>query len=206
MRTRSILPAVALAPLLTASLVLGSEGERSEDPIGDAVGASPDIVAVTVSEPEGAPTLRFDVEFAAEPPFRTDATTPMDVVFISIATDPAEPPTVALAMGEEVDYAIGTHGATLPDFLETGGHLFESGEHGDLWWHVVDVASEGPTLSFTLDRKLIGDPSTVAWAVLVGVEGDRVEEDESATQDEQYDTHPEVGQPFAVYVLQKPWR
>ena len=62
---RSCLSSLALAALLAA--LVGATtlaDERYEDAIGDATGDSPDIVAVTVSEPEGESTIRFDIELA----------------------------------------------------------------------------------------------------------------------------------------------
>ena len=51
MRRTWMLTAVA-AVALTASPALGSEAQRHADPIGDAVGGAPDIVAVSFSQPD----------------------------------------------------------------------------------------------------------------------------------------------------------
>lgn len=182
-----------------ATTLPGDQPSRFEDPVGDAVGAAPDIVAVTVSEPDAGPVVAISVEFASEPPLRTDMETYTDVIFIGLSSDPDAELTVKLQSEGETDYVVGTHAVTLPGELESGGNLYVAEGMSEVYWHVVDVSLDGSTVTWMVDRKLIGDPDVLSWAVLVGVER------EDATEEE-YDACPDVGEPQGVYTLTKPWR
>ena len=92
---------------------------------------------------------------------------------------------------------VGAHGVALPQYLEAGGRLVVSG--GDLYWSGVDVAVEGPTVTWNLDRKLIGDPDGLALGVIAGVERD-------AATEEEYDVFPDEGEPLALYMFTAPSR
>ena len=83
MRTVRLLPTLA-AVLLIAQPAAVAGAERHEDAVGDALGGAPDIVAVTVDEPEG-PVLRFSVEFASEPPLAFDETH-TDLLWLALDT------------------------------------------------------------------------------------------------------------------------
>ena len=91
----SVATAIALASgnamsAAGAELSLEENGPatRHEDPVGDATGDAPDIVACTISEPDDGPVIAISVEFASEPPLETDMETYTDVVFIGLVTDP----------------------------------------------------------------------------------------------------------------------
>jgi hypothetical protein len=201
MRMTSIVVISAAALVLTGA-GSAAAAERYQDPVGDATGAAPDIVAVTIEDPEDMPVVSVSVEFASEPPLDTDEETWTDAVFISLVADPDTGPDgrplsrVAL-VDPDADYTIGAHGVTLPQYLEAGGHLVVSG--GDLYWFVVDVAVEGPTVTWNLDRKLIGDPDELAFGVIAGVERD------DATEEE-YDVFPDEDEPLALYTFTAPAR
>jgi hypothetical protein len=190
--------ACALAVEAEPTSSVANQASRFEDAVGDAGGDAPDIVAVIISEPDEGPVLAISVEFASEPPLRTDMETYTDVVFVDLVCDPEAPLTVEVEE-HETDYVFGTHGVTLERDAESGAHLYVAEGASDLYWHVVDVSVDGPTIRWTIDRKLLGDPDVLSWAVLVGVER------EDATEEE-YDTCPDLGEPRGVYTLTKPWR
>ncbi len=195
MHRMCIFAAVA-AVLLSASPALGAGAERYEDAVGDAVGDSPDIVAITVSEPEDGPTIRFQIELAPERPFGTDMETWTDTVFILMSHKPDVDERGILASDP---YTTGTHGVTLPMQEQTGALLVTE---SDMYWNVVDVDAAGSVLTFTLDRKLIGSPLDLYWQVLLGVE--RFEDDAEGDEGEgemEGDGYPELDQPPARYRL-----
>jgi hypothetical protein len=200
--SRTSITVVLAAALLLAGAGSAAAAETYQDPVGDATGAAPDIVAVTIEDSEDMPVVGISVEFASEPPLGTDEETWTDVVFISLVTDPetgpdGQPLSRVALVDPDADYTIGAHGVTLPQYLEAGGHLVVSG--GDLYWFVVDVAVEGPTVTWNVDRKLIGDPDVLAFGVIAGVERD------DATEEE-YDVFPDEGEPLALYTFTAPSR
>ena len=174
---------VALLPVsATPALVAGAEPStepeatttpigmpaRYEDPAGDVPGgAGPDIVAVTVSQPEG-PLVSLSVELASEPPLGYDLESwTTDMIWIGLDTQPV----TDIEQGSE--YVIGVHGADLQEAAETGAHLYDSsGDGSALFWRVVDVAVDGPTVTLTVDRKLIGDPDVMSFFVATIIEGE----------------------------------
>jgi hypothetical protein len=168
-----IIPAMVIALALAGGGVVSAtepdEGQRIDDPVGDATGTAPDIVACTISEPDG-PLVSIDVEFASEPPISTDMETYTDVIFIDLAVDPEGDMETLEEARDETDFIIGTHAVTLPEALERGGHMYPTAEGSELYWNVVDVAVEGPTITFSVDRKLLGDPDVISWHVLATVE------------------------------------
>jgi hypothetical protein len=195
---------IATATSLLAGIGPASAAERHDDPVGDARGAAPDIVAVTIEDTADTPVLGISIELASEPPVSTDGATWTDVVFIGLVTEPELGPdgqavSRATLADFDADYVIGAHGVTLPQEIDTGGHLavYEGGS--ELYWFVVDVAIDGPTLTWSLDRKLIGDPDALALQVLAGVERDDSGEPE-------YDVLPDEGEPFIVYTFSAPTR
>ncbi len=181
------MPAIALALALAAGGVASAtepdEGQHVDDPLGDATGTAPDIVACSISEPDG-PTVSISVEFASEPPITTDMETYTDVIFVDLAVDPEGAMATTEQAREETDFIIGTHAVTLPEALERGGHMYPTAEGSELFWHVVDVAVEGPTITFAVDRELLGDPDVISWHVLAGIErGEGEEEPEESFDD-----------------------
>ncbi len=193
MRRRWTIPAAAMALVLAGSGTVCAT-ERVEDPVGDAVGEAPDIVAVTFNEPEGEPRVSVSVEFAGDPPLETDPETYTDVVFINLDCDPVTAQTVAFGVEDDVDSIIGAHAVQLPGFVESGGMVFEVAGPSKVHEGVVDVEVDGPTVTWTLDRSVIGDPEVIAWAVLAGVEVEDAEE-------MAYDVSPNDGEPWGVYEL-----
>ncbi len=184
MRGTWMLAAVAVA-LLMASPTIGSDGERYEDAVGDAVGDAPDIIAVTVGEPEG-PLLSFSVELDSEPPIGADDTH-SDMLAIALDTVPE------VTFPELDGYSIMALGATLPADLEEGSHLLAGNE---LYWHVVDIETEGPAVTFRVDRKLLGDPAELYFRVYsAALHG--------TLYTEQTDHYPEEDEPPARYALSR---
>jgi hypothetical protein len=127
-----------------------------EDPLGDVLGGiGPDIVAVAISEPD-ASRVSFAVELASEPPLGYDAETlSTDALSIILAAD---------VDAETADWHLIVHGASLPQAVETGAHLYDA-TIGEVLEGVVDVAVDGPTVTLTVERALLGDPSQLAFAV-----------------------------------------
>jgi hypothetical protein len=162
------------SPLLaTPSLV------RYEDPVGDVAGGmGPDIVAVTVSQPDPA-SVSISVEFASEPPLTYDLEADprwADVLSVAIGTGPdgvtADPD------GHPVtDFDTGVHGVTLERDLEQGAVL--ASEAGFLEG-AVKVAVDGPTVTLTLTRESLGDPDRIMFTMLAGRE---MEDDEGSGED-----------------------
>lgn len=184
--------AAAAALAITTSPALGSSPERYADAVGDAAGDAPDIVAVTVSRPEAGPLIRFDVELAPGRPFDTDMKTWTDVIFIAMTGSDR---TDDRGLLDDEVYITGTHGVTLDLQRDTGAMLVTP---ESLYWNVVDVDATDDTLSFTLDRKLIGSPLDLYWQVLIGVERDLSGRagDEGEMEG---DTYPDLGQPPAHF-------
>lgn len=179
--------AITLA-LVLAGISAAGAAERYEDAVGDVVGSAPDIVAVTVSEPEGESTIRFDIEFTNEPPLSTGMETWTDVLFLIMSAD-ADVDDRGILSGEL--YSTGTHGVTLESQLDSGA-LLNTPE--TMYWYVVDLDTDGPVLAFTLDRQLLSNPLDLYWQVLVGVE--REEEGQGEAEG---DLYPDEGEPPAVY-------
>jgi len=188
--SRIWITAVATAVLVLASASATAAEEHYEDVIGDAGGDAPDIVAVTVSEPEGESTVRFDIEFAEEPPLRSDMETWTDVLFLIMSSD-GETDARGVLSGNP--YTTGTHGVTLESQLDTGALLVTQ---ADMYWYVVDLDVDGPVLTFTVDRKLLGSPLDLYWQVLVGVEREESVEDEGGL-------YPDEGEPPALFRIGK---
>lgn len=181
--------ATAAALLLALALACpGSAAERFADAVGDAVGDARDIVVVTVSEPMG-PVLRFDVELGSEPPLRADEAG-ADLLWLAMDIGPE------VAFPELDGYGLIALGSTLADDLEAGGHLIvgTDGDGTETWWHVVDIALDGATVSFSLDRKLLGDPDELYFRVYSGYL-------QGSLYTEQVDHYPAEDEPPARYLL-----
>jgi hypothetical protein len=193
MRTRSAGFGLAmLLVVLVGGTAIGAE--RYEDAVGDALGDAPDIVAVTISEADNGPLFSIAVEFAEERPFGTDMETYTDVMFVGLGAAPDVDERGI--MDDASTYLTGTHGVTLERDAEQGAHLVTPER---MYWQVVDVAVDGPVVTFTLDRQLIDSPLDLYFQVLVGVE--RGEEAEGTDEG---DTYPELDVPPAVYPLGSP--
>ena len=132
--------------------------ERTADPLGDAIGDAPDIVAVTFDQPADEPRVSVSLEFAEDSPFDSDMETYTDVVFIHLDVDPELVNTVRFETEDEYDYIIGAHAVQLPIFVESGGMLYETAGLSELYENVVDVVVDGSTITWTVDSALIGDP------------------------------------------------
>ena len=179
---RATWAAVALALACTSATVAD---EHFEDAGGDALGDAPDLVAVTVSEPEG-PLLSFRIEFASEVRLEADGAG-MDILWLALDTDPE------VTFPELDGYSMASVGAMLPGELETGGHLLAG---NDLYWRVVDLALDGAAITFSVDRKLLGDPDGLYFRVYsAALQG--------SLYTEQVDHFPEVDEPPARYTLSR---
>ena len=168
---RTWLVMVAVAALVLDGGGAVAAGQRYEDAVGDVIGDAPDIVAVTVEEAEYGPLFSISVEFGPERPFGSDMATYTDVIFVEMAAEPTVDERGIMQSG--IGYLTGTHGVTLKMQAEAGAHLLTP---TGMYEQVVDVAVEGPVLTFTLDRQLIDSPRDLYFQVLVGVErGEEVE-------------------------------
>ena len=140
---------------------------RYEDLVGDAEGGvGPDIVAVTVSQPDAA-RVRFSVEFAAVPPLGVDiAAGTTDTLMVFIGTQPD-----AITTMKNL-FVTGLHGATLEDEVANGTHLsVPPDESRELRERVVKVTVEGATATMTLTREILGNPPKLYFVVGAGREG-----------------------------------
>ena len=176
-------PMVVALSLASAGVSLGAE--RYEDPAGDAIGDAPDIVAIEIDEPEGS-VLRFSVVFASEPLLAADEAG-TDILWLALDTDPE------VTFPELDGFSITALGATVSRDQTMGGHLLAGGE---LYWHVVDVATDGPIVTFRLDRKLLGDPVDLWLRVYSAVLQDSL-------YTEQVDHYPDEGEPALAYRLSR---
>jgi hypothetical protein len=136
--------------------------------VGDVPGGiGPDIVAVTIGQPE-ASLVSFGVEFASDPPLTYDLETmSTDELHIGLATEPdAEIP-------DGYHRAIIVHGATLPRAVESGASMYDDTrpEGEEVLEEVIDVAVDGPTVTLTVERALLGDPDELAFFVVAMTEG-----------------------------------
>lgn len=105
------IPAI-VAVFMVAGGSAVSAADHYTDPVGDAGGSAPDIVACTLSESEDGPLVTISVEFAEEPPLETYT----DVVFIDLAAD-SDP---ELSDEDNTDYIVGVHAVGLPLLLDSG--------------------------------------------------------------------------------------
>lgn len=153
---------VAGARLAVPSLI------RYEDAAGDqAGGGGPDIVALTISQPDPA-SVSIALDFAAAPPLSADAAegwTDMLMIIGATGSDGVR----RLDDGVDADFIMGVHGANLED----GGALLV-GDRLDEDAVQVDVA--GATLTLTTTRKALGDPDRILFFVAVGRESVRPDE------------------------------
>jgi hypothetical protein len=165
--SRTMAAAVAVG-LMSASVLAatGAEPEPTDpwlvplaihaDPVGDVQGGEgPDIVSCSIAEPWQS-LVSFTFEFAADPPLSYDVETmSTDELWVGLFTDPAA------VFPDDVTHLLGVHGATLGEEAVTGATLWDASQvEGDpVFWRVVDVEVEGPTLTLAVDRKLMGDPN-----------------------------------------------
>jgi hypothetical protein len=183
--------ATATVALVLAGASATAADERYRDPVGDVLGGvGPDIVAVTISEPWES-LISFEVEFATDPPITYDLetmTTDQLTIGLSSRSD-----TVAF---EEFEYMLMVHGATLVEEAEIGAALYDSTqpEGDEVFWRVVDVAVDGPTVTLTFDWKLVGDPDTLAFFVGASTEG--------PTEMDVYDVCPDEDRLPGIYLRQ----
>ena len=184
----------ATAVLVLAITNAAAAEERYEDAVGDVTGDAPDIVAVTIDEADNGPLFSISVEFGEERPFGSDMATYTDVIFIGMGAAPDVDERGI--MDGATTFLTGTHGVTLQRETDHGAHLVTPER---MYWQVVDVAVDGPVLTFTLDRQLIDNPLDLYFQVLVGVE--RGEEAEGTDEG---DTYPELDQPPARFPLGAP--
>lgn len=165
-----LVPAAAAEPTdpPEQSLEPSSPVIRYEDPVGDVpAGMAPDIVAVTVSQPD-ASQVSFSVEFASDPPLTYDLTTmSTDQLEIGLASE------VDAEVAGDYERAIIVHGANLPSAIETGANMYdETRAAGDeVVWGDVDVAVEGRTVTLTVERELLGDSGQLAFFAVAMSEG-----------------------------------
>jgi hypothetical protein len=189
-----------LALVLAGASVTAAD-ERYEDAVGDVPGGvGADIVAVTISQPWES-LLSFELEFATDPPLTYDPeTTSTDELWLGLSSRPeaASRDTVHEAMRafDEFDYIVILHGATLREEIGTGSAMYDkTGPAGDeVYWRVIDVAVDGPVVTLTFDRKLVGDPEAMAFFVVASSGG--------PAEADVYDVYPDEDQLPARYPRQ----
>lgn len=200
MRAILIIAVVAATTLLAGPTVAGDvETEPTEpllgpptvyeDPVGDVPEGAPDLISCSVSEPWES-LVRFELEFASQPQLAYDLETwTTDELWVTVSTrpDPVFP--------DDVEYALIVHGATLAEVAESGSGLYDAtaAEGDEVFWGVVDVDVDGPTLRLSVDRKLLGDPDVLYFSALATSE----EADESG----EYESCPDEEVGAGRYVL-----
>jgi hypothetical protein len=162
-------PATAQSPpllLATPTLV------RYEDPVGDQRdGIGPDIVAVTVSQPDPT-SVTIALEFAVAPPLGYDMVERYtDMLVVLFATDPEGLVRVE-DDGEWCDFVTAFHGYDLPETVAHGAQVWGCQEESPGPGGAVAVAVEDATLSLTLTRESLGDPDRILFLASVGREGE----------------------------------
>lgn len=159
-----------------------------DDPVGDVPGG-PDLVACGVSEPWQS-LVSFRLEFAEEQLLSYDLETwTTDELMVGIATKPDA------VFPDEVEYILGVHGATLETEVKTGSPLFDTNqpEGMEVFWGVVDADVDGPALTLSVDKKLLGDPDVLYFRAGAASEG----QDEAGG----YDACPDEDEGPGEYVL-----
>lgn len=96
---------------------------------------------------------------------------------------------------DELEYIIGVHGATLETEVQKGSPLFDTAqpEGMEVFWGVVDADVDGPVLTLSVDKKLLGDPEVIFFQAGAASEG----QDETGG----YDACPDEDEGPGVYVL-----
>ena len=159
-----------------------------DDPIGDVPGG-PDFVSCGVSEPWQS-LVRVRLEFAAEPPLSYDLETwTTDELMVGMATKPDA------VFPDEMEYVLGVHGATLETEVQTGSPLVDTTQPQGMvvFWGVVDADVDGPVLTLTVDKKLLGDPDVLYFQAGAASEG----REEAGG----YDVCPDEDEGLGEYVL-----
>lgn len=153
-----------LVALLAASLVLPAASlaaDRFTDPRGDA-GEGPDITAVTLSHTDTE--LAIAVEFASVPPLAWDqAERYTDMLLIGIHTDDD-------LTRRDVEFFTGVHAVDMSRAPVVRGGAPAEGA-GSTQVGTAEVAVDGATVTLRIERRLLGDPESVAIDVAAGREG-----------------------------------
>jgi hypothetical protein len=170
-----VLGAIPVAAQSPAPLLADPTLVRYEDAVGDVDGGpGPDIVAVTVSQPDRA-GVSIGVEFASEPPISystEDDPYWTDMLSVFIGTG-AGGVAIGPEGGLQIDFGVGLHGATLPRHLDEGVDLHGG---GDMLEGAVQVTVDGPTLTLTFPRESLGDPERMMFVVVAEREIGNAEE------------------------------
>ena len=159
-----VLGAIPVAAQSPPPLLADPTLVRYEDGVGDVEGGpGPDIVAVTVSQPDIA-SVSIGVEFASEPPISystEDDPYWTDMLSVLIGTG-AGGVAIGPGGGLQLDFGVGLHGATLPRHLDEGVDLLGGGDRLE---RAVQVTVDGPTLTLTFPRESLGDPERMMFIV-----------------------------------------
>lgn len=170
-----VLGAIPVAAQSASPPVAAPTLVRYEDGVGDVEGGpGPDIVAVTVSQPDTA-SVSIGVEFASEPPISystEDDPYWTDMLSILIGTG-AGGVASGPGGGLQLDFGVGLHGATLASHLDEGVDLHGG---GDMLEGAVQVTVDGPTLTLTFPRESLGDPERMMFIVVAEREIGNAEE------------------------------
>ena len=167
-----LLPVGGLLTLTTVFFVVAGialAATSYPDPRGDVAERSgPDLVGVRVSNTETVVTFR--VRFAHAPPLRVSARQGwVDMVLVGIDVPPLGPRPVAPA-GEwrGADFAFGAHGPA------TRGQVvrLRSGPTGTRRVATVRIVVSGATLTFSIPRRVLGNPQWFTFSVTAARETD----------------------------------
>jgi hypothetical protein len=156
-----VVVAVAAALLLTSSAALASHSYP--DRLGDVKGGGgPDIASIAVSNTKT--TVTFRVRFAKAPPLRLSTREQwIDMLLIGLDVPPFGPSGIPGGEWNGANFALGTHGPSKTGLLVRLGE----GRRPPARFAIVTT---GPTLTFSVARRALGNPAAFSFTVAAGRE------------------------------------
>jgi hypothetical protein len=150
-----------LSLICGAAFAAKSYSDRVRDVQG---GAGPDIASVAISNTKTSVTFR--VRFATAPGLRVnEAEGWIDMLLIPIDVPPLGPLPAAGGGGwQGANFAVGTHGPSKT------GVLVRVGKAGSRQVARFKVVLSGPTVTFTIQRRALGNPAWFTFLVAAGRE------------------------------------
>ena len=153
--------------LLVASLAICSAAFAAKvytDRAGDVKGA-PDVVRLRLSNTTS--TITFQVRFANAPPLRVNAREGwVDMLLIGIDVPPiGQPPTAPGGEWPGANFALGTHGPSRV------GRVVQLGKKRSTVVTTFKIDARGRTLTFSIPRRALGDPSWFTFSLAAAREG-----------------------------------
>jgi hypothetical protein len=164
---RSVFLGLPLLAVLLAITAVAFATTRYPDRLGDVKeGTGPDIASVTVSNTKT--NVTFEVRFAAAPPLRVSVGEKwVDMLLVGIDVPPLGPPP-AIPGGDwrGANFALGTHGPSGTGVMVR----LSKGESRRLAG--FRIVTSGPTLTFSIPRRGLGNPARFAFTVAAAREAE----------------------------------